>query len=101
MSSRKNSLFSRTTQFSWNEIVYISIKNRLLVSNDVKFELIILNDNKVYLELIAYIPIEYHAEQSPGLEVIKLDYSLKLKIKRNDWLLADTCTRAAYHCTLF
>ena len=27
----------------------------------------------------------------PGLEVIKLEYSLKLKIKRNDWLLADTC----------
>ena len=25
----------------------------------------------------------------PGLEVIKLEYSLKLKIKRNDWLLAD------------
>ena len=27
----------------------------------------------------------------PGLEVIKLEYSLKLKIKRNDWLLAFTC----------
>ena len=26
-----------------------------------------------------------------GLEVIKLEYSLKLKIKSNDWLLADTC----------
>ena len=25
-------------------------------------------------------------------EVIKLEYSLKLKIKRNDWLLADTCS---------
>ena len=25
-----------------------------------------------------------------GLEVIKLEYSLKFKIKRNDWLLADT-----------
>ena len=24
-----------------------------------------------------------------GFEVIKLDYSLGLKIKRNDWLLAD------------
>ena len=24
-----------------------------------------------------------------GLEVIKLEYSLKLKTKRNDWLLAD------------
>ena len=27
----------------------------------------------------------------PGLEVIKLEFILKLKIKRNDWLLADTC----------
>ena len=26
----------------------------------------------------------------PGLEVIKLEYSLRLKIKRNDWMLADT-----------
>ena len=36
-----------------------------------------------------------------GLEVIKLDFTLKLKIKRNDWLLADTCPQAANHCTLF
>ena len=26
----------------------------------------------------------------PGLEVIKLEYCLKLKIKSKDWLLADT-----------
>ena len=36
-----------------------------------------------------------------GLEVIKLEYSLRLKIKRNDWLLADTCPQAAKHCALF
>ena len=36
-----------------------------------------------------------------GLEVIKLKYSLKLKIKRNDWLLADTCPQAANLCALF
>ena len=36
-----------------------------------------------------------------GLEVIKLKYSLKLKIKRDDWLLADTCPQAANHCALF
>ena len=36
-----------------------------------------------------------------GPEVIKLEYSLKLKIKRNDWLLADTCPQAANYCTLF
>ena len=35
-----------------------------------------------------------------GLEVIKLRYSLRLKIKRNDWLIADACPQAANHCTL-
>ena len=29
----------------------------------------------------------------PGPEVIKLEHSLKLKIKGNDWLLADTYVR--------
>ena len=33
-----------------------------------------------------------------GLEVIELEYSLRLKIKRNDWLLADTSPQAANHC---
>ena len=28
---------------------------------------------------------------SSGLQAIKLEFILKLKIKRNDWLLADTC----------
>ena len=36
----------------------------------------------------------------PGPEVIKLEYSLTLKIKPNDWLLADTCPQAANHCAL-
>ena len=27
----------------------------------------------------------------PGLEVIKVEFILRLKIKRNDWLLADPC----------
>ena len=31
-----------------------------------------------------------------GLEVIKLEFILKLKIKRNDWLLADTSIIALY-----
>ena len=34
-------------------------------------------------------------EAFPGLEVVKLEYSLRLKIKCNDWLLADTCPQAA------
>ena len=37
----------------------------------------------------------------PGLEVIKLEFILRLKIKRNDWLLVDTCPQAANRCALF
>ena len=36
-----------------------------------------------------------------GPEVVKPECSLKLKIKRNDWLLADTCPQATNHCALF
>ena len=38
---------------------------------------------------------------SPGPEVIKLEYSLRLKITHSDWLLADTCPQAAKHCASF
>ena len=38
---------------------------------------------------------------NPGLEVIKLENSLKLKIKHNDWLLVDTYPQAVNHCALF
>ena len=37
----------------------------------------------------------------PGIDVIKLEYSLKLKIKHKDWLFVDTCPQAANHCALF
>ena len=36
-----------------------------------------------------------------GIKVIKLEYSIRLKLKHNDWLLADTCRQAANHCALF
>ena len=42
-----------------------------------------------------------HEIATPGLEVIKLEFILKLKIKSNDWLLADTCPQASNHCALF
>ena len=35
------------------------------------------------------------------LEVIKLEFILKLKIKCDDWLLADTCPQATNHYALF
>ena len=31
----------------------------------------------------------------------KTEFSLKLKIKPNDWLLADMCPQAANHCAFF
>ena len=42
-----------------------------------------------------------NGQSCPGLEVIKVEYSLRLKIKRNDWLHTDTSTQAANHCALF
>ena len=36
-----------------------------------------------------------------GPEVMKLECSLKLKIKGNDWLLSYTCPQAANHLALF
>ena len=44
---------------------------------------------------------DYLISKSSGLEVIKLEFILRLKIKCNDWLLADTCPQAANHCALF
>ena len=44
---------------------------------------------------------ELKSKSQPGLEVIKLEFILRLKIKRSDWLLADTCPQAANHCALF
>ena len=38
---------------------------------------------------------------TPDLEVIKLEFILRHKIKHNDWVLADTCPQAANHCALF
>ena len=40
--------------------------------------------------LAVSLPLWWVVVTFPGLEVIKLEYSLKLKIKRNDWLLADS-----------
>ena len=49
----------------------------------------------------AVIYEEHVVYEYPGPEVIKLEYRLKLKIKSNDWLLADICPQAANHCVLF
>ena len=54
------------------------------------------------LIIIAYAQfMQMSLINAPDLEVTKLELILKLKIKRNDWLLADTCPQAANHCALF
>ena len=52
------------------------------------------SQNSAHLQIVQYL-------KTPGLEVKKLEYSLKLKIKRSDWLLVDTCPQAANHSALF
>ena len=37
----------------------------------------------------------------PGLEVIKVEFILKLKIEHNDWLLVDMCLQAGNRYALF
>ena len=54
--------------------------------------------------LTCFFLLSYHlvsARNIQGLEGIKLEYSLRLKINRNYWLLADMCPQAANHCALF
>ena len=51
----------------------------------------------------SYPPLGYQFDQSiinSRHQVFKLEYSLRLKIKINDWLLADTCPQAANHSAL-
>ena len=43
----------------------------------------------------------FSRNKGPGLEVIKLEFILKLRVKRYDWLLVDTCPQAANHYALF
>ena len=53
------------------------------------------------LRTLALLVSFYLISTRPGLEVIKLEFILRLKIKRNDWLLVDTCQQEANHCALF
>ena len=47
-----------------------------------------------------FLLFEAPAGLNPCVEVIKREFVLRLKIKRYDWLLADTCPQAANHCAL-
>ena len=71
----------------------------------------ILNDCPIHIDTISMGLSIMHFKGSPvvfsqlccisGFQIIKLEFILKLKIKPNDWLLADTCPQAANHCALF
>ena len=50
--------------------------------------------------LEGFDPLNREAWRS-GLKFIQLVFILRLKIKGNEWLLADTCRKAANHCALF
>ena len=52
------------------------------------------------MDYVSHYPTKLR-EPDPSLNAIKLEFILKLKIKRNDWLLVDTCPQAANHCALF
>ena len=56
-----------------------------------------------YLSFYAQLRmIFYNLETWPqGYKVIKPEFSLRLNIKCNDWLLADRCPQAANHYALF
>ena len=55
----------------------------------------------MYISEKSRIEVAHLSWVSNRPQVIKLEYSLKLKIKLNDWLLADMCPQAANHCALF
>ena len=54
--------------------------------------------NVITVKILASLYIKLPTCHKPGLEVIKLEFILKLIIKHNDWLCADTCP---HHCALF
>ena len=54
-----------------------------------------------FLIMVLWFGLQSEIVTFPGLEVIKLEFILRLKIKRNDWLLADKRPQAANHCALF
>ena len=56
------------------------------------------SNSKLFARLVKAVAAHKHKS---GLEVIKLELILRLKIMYNDWLLADTYPQAANHCALF
>ena len=62
----------------------------LYISSNIN-RLSILMYNEAVRQSPVLRPYTWLPRQRQGLEVIQLEYSLRLKIKRNDWLLVDTC----------
>ena len=90
----------------WSESIYLGRKQ----PNDHLWQFI-FNSGHVYFccRVLVYFPglevikivSEYDQEIPQSQTADKLEFILRLKIKRNDWLLTDTCPQAAKHSALF
>ena len=80
----------KTKSLSCFETNFRDVLTPILISDGYTKEVVLPNSGTIDPDTV-----------QPGLDVIKLKYSLKLEIKRKDWLLADTCPQAAIHSALF
>ena len=75
--------------------------DKIKLSRNFQVLILVTNMKVAKMWVISSICLFVANRGRPDLEVIKLEFILKLKIKHNDWLLADTCLQAANHCALF
>ena len=88
---------------------YIYDRSKLIISSDIhastsKFNTVV--SFLCYQNIVANFKDRHHhiiklEHIRSGLEVIKFEFILKLKIKQNDWLPADTSPHAVNQCALF
>ena len=79
---------------------YVELEKSFITSGPVEKGIYLLLQFQMLHSLNLYFYL-LSKDKRKGLEVIKLEFILRLKVKRNDWLLADTCPQAANHCALF
>ena len=61
----------------------------------------VFNQDIFYLLKTRIVIITIYTKVQYSSWSVQLKFILTLKIKRNDWLLADTCLQATNHCTSF
>ena len=83
----------------FDPFMHLSAGNDLFVSNYGHWKIIHYSVMMSLCRGPFALGIYMRFENQPGLEVIKLEFILRLKMKRNDWLLADTSSQSfAHHC---